>query len=215
MADQASPIEPIKPSDPTRVSNKPPLKAPNKELFNSYMQKSAGQNQNVSSTKPSPMDLAQQHVLPKTPTPESLRTQAQDAQNGLKGIEQQLQKLQKHPLSNSQNYYLKQKLGKANNYLAGALKNMNIPVPPEANESTKGVAGPLGFFLNMLTTGQNRIQSTQDWLSKVSKTGHDLSPTTMLQVQLKLNKAQQEIEFSSMMLSKTVDSIKMLMNIQL
>lgn len=218
MADQSAPIEPIKPSDSTKISPHTQLRAPNKELFNSYMQKDAGQTSKASIGKPSPMEIAQQRILPNaTPTPETLKAQAQAAQKGLNNIEQQLQNplLQKHPLSNQQKYFLTQKLNNANTHLEGVLKKMNAPIPPETNEQKEGVAGPLGFFLNMLTTGQNRLKSTQDWLAHLSKNGQDLTTTNMLQIQIKLNRAQQEIEFSSMMLSKTVDSIKMLMNVQL
>ena len=45
--------------------------------------------------------------------------------------------------------------------------------------------------------------------------GGSLSPAALLTIQVKLAKAQQELEYSSVLLSKAVDDIKTMFNIQL
>ncbi len=52
-------------------------------------------------------------------------------------------------------------------------------------------------------------------LAQISAKGEQMSPSDMLMVQIKLNKAQQELEYSSLLLGKAIDDLKMMMNIQL
>jgi len=70
-------------------------------------------------------------------------------------------------------------------------------------------------FLSLISDGQNQLEAAQEQLASLQKRGESLSPGDMLLVQIKLNKAQQEIEYSSLLLSKAIDDMKMMMNIQL
>jgi hypothetical protein len=57
--------------------------------------------------------------------------------------------------------------------------------------------------------------SAQNQLMNLKGKGADLKPADFLSIQLKLAHAQQEIEYASIMLSKAVEDIKTMFNIQL
>nr|NGX26748.1 hypothetical protein [Chlamydiota bacterium] len=76
-------------------------------------------------------------------------------------------------------------------------------------------SGPLQKFLGLVTDGQNQLEAAKQKLTDLSAKGEDLRPAEMLMIQIKLNKAQQELEYSSLLLGKAVDDLKMMMNIQL
>jgi hypothetical protein len=222
MADQFTPSEQI-PGAP-RVGPTPPIgeeggktQIPTSESFKSFMQTPGGMPATGTGKTPlvTPFDLAQQSgpKLAAGPTMQTLLTQAAQAQVTLGDISTQLN-TPKLSLKQSQKYLLKNKLTSANAHLRSANSKLGIdPLPAEPETPSDG--GPIGKFLGYVTDGQNQLQAAQGQLQELNKNGSNVNPADLLLVQIKLNKAQQELEYSSILLSNAVSDIKMLFGIQL
>jgi hypothetical protein len=77
------------------------------------------------------------------------------------------------------------------------------------------LTGPLGKFMSLINDGSSQIAGAKQKLADFAHSNGTLNPAELLLVQVKINQAQQQIEFSSMLLSKAVDDFKQLMNIQI
>lgn len=190
------------------------MPSPEARPFSSFMQE-GGPNPLTEQAKPgqiSPFDLARGNVPAAGPTLQTIEQQAKVAQTTLGDVSNQLN-TPKLKLKQSTKYLLKNKLGSAKGHIASASAKLGAPAVPEKEASSIG--GPLGKFVSLVTDGQNQLEAAQQHLTMLSAKGSQMSPADMLLVQIKLNKAQQELEYSSMLLSKAVDDIKMLINIQL
>ena len=78
-----------------------------------------------------------------------------------------------------------------------------------------GRNNPVVKFLSFLTDGTRQLNAAQAHIASLSKGGHSLRPAELLLVQVKLSRAQQEIEYASTILSNAVSSIKSLFNTQI
>jgi hypothetical protein len=183
------------------------------QSFQTYMQGMQANplEQAGGTSQVSPFDLAGGQTAAAGPTYETMMMQAKTSQMGLGELAQQLQ-TPKLKLKQSSKYILKNKLAAANAHIRSASQKMGATA---LEQETPSGMGPLTKFIGMITHGQNQLQEAQQQLSNLKDKGKNLSPADMLQIQIKLNKAQQEIEYSSILLSKSVDDIKMMMNIQL
>jgi hypothetical protein len=183
--------------------------------FQSYMQAPTEPNPMLAGGKPmqvSPFDLAQGQVLAAGPTFNTIQAQAKSAQLALGDVSTQLN-TPNLKLRQSSKYLLKNKLGSASTLIRSA--SSKLGVEEKAPRETPAGAGPIQRFLSLITDGQDQLEAAQSQLKALQSRGESLSPADMLLVQIKLNKAQQEIEYSSLLLSKAVDDMKMMMNIQL
>ncbi len=179
--------------------------------FQSMMQQAAGQPGQASvSGIGSPFDLAQHAALTSTPSFDTLLTQVTSAQSTLGDISTQFN-TQNLKLKQSSKYLLKNKLGDANDHIFSAGSVLGLE--PPASSTT--LSGPFGKFIGMITDGQNKLREAQTQLQSLKDKGHQMSPADMLLIQVKLNLAQQELEYSSVVLSNAISDIKMLFNIQL
>ena len=180
--------------------------------FQSFMQgapaKTAG---SVPTGGPSPMEMAKPQFQTTGPTVNTLLAQSRNAQDALGTVGDQL----KEPnlkLKRSQAHLLRNKLGDANTYTRAAAAKLGIDTPPIKMPAH---AGALERFMSYVNDEQDKMSSIQQKLQDMSASGQDLRPGDMLLVQIKMGQAQQEIEYSSTLLSKVIDSIKQVMNIQL
>ncbi len=191
------------------------MNAPGKG-FESYMEKAEGQQgaqQSAGTTSVSPFDLAQgPPTLAAGPTFDSLLHQVKSSQLMLGDMNNELN-TKNLKLRQSQRYLLRSKLQNANGYLRAANAKMGIEAPPPPPSNSRG--GLMGKFLDYIGEGQANLAAAQDQLMNLKGKGDTLKPTDFIAIQLKLAHAQQEIEYASIMLSKTVDDMKTLMNIQL
>lgn len=161
----------------------------------------------------SPFDLMHgQPPLAQAPTLDTLMAQVNSAQSTMGDINTQLNtpKLKLRP---SQKYLIKNKLTDANTHLRAANAKMGAPSLPEPNASS--FKGPLGRFFSYLTDGQNQLESAKNQLQSLKDKGEQITPGDFLLVQVKLNKATQELEYTSVLLSNAVSDLKMMMQVQL
>ena len=166
--------------------------------FESYMQGTAQQKGGIPAAQvgptqtPTPLDLAKPPMQTAGPSFDSLLSQAKSSQDGLGTIGQQL----KDPnlkLKRSHSQLLKHKLQDANDHIRSAGNRLGVPEPnaQSAQEST----GPLNRFLGMIGQGQDDLVAVQSQIKTLSDSPGQLRPGDMMYIQIKMNQAQQEIEF--------------------
>lgn len=214
---------------PDKINATPPLgqesgKTPPDNSFKNLMKEGGGNpppglaGSQPPGTVASPFDLAGGHPLATGPTMQSLMDQTKHVQTVLGNISNSLG-TQDLKLKQSQKYVLNNKLQSASGHLQSAnmkLRGINpaesaeAPLAPQPKE-----AGPFTKFLSYVTDGQNQLEAAQGQLKALNESGQNVNPAQLLLVQLKLNKAQQELEYSSIMLSNAVSDIKTLFGIQL
>lgn len=182
--------------------------------FRSFMEGGEPNPLLSSGTSPqvSPFDLAHGRVPAPGPNFNTIQDQAKMASSALGDVAGQL-KTKNLKLKQSTKYLLKNKLNSAKGHIKSAAAKMGAPITEDSEEPSG--AGIVGKFLGLVTSGQNQLQAAQAHLAKLSKKGDQLKPADMLLIQIKLSKAQQELEYSSVLLGKAMDDLKQLMNIQL
>lgn len=164
----------------------------------------------------SPMQLPQ-IATAGPPNPTTLLAQMQLAQNTMSTLQSQLStpNLQ---LTNTQQLDIRNKLSSAGDYLQSAYGKIGSNIDQETQQDAGGAPskgkGPIAQFLGLLTDGIQQLESSKSHVQNIGKEGM-LSPGDFLLIQLKLAKAQQELEFTGVLLSKTIDGFKQIMGVQL
>jgi hypothetical protein len=205
------PVSPIGPPKSVGGNDSGPPASPGQSFENFMKPKGAGSPGQVQGAA-SPFALAQGQALATTPTFDTLVSQTVAAQTALGGVQTQLT-TPNLKLKASQKYLLRNKLSEADAHLRSANAKMGVEPGPEPQ--LPAGSGPIQKFLAFVNDGQAQIDSAKEQLNKMKERGESLSPGDMMLIQIKINKAQQEIEFSAMLLSKAVDDIKTLMNVQI
>ena len=145
------------------------------------------------------------------PNLDSILAQARTAQDTLGTVQKQLN-TQGLKLRRSQTHLLKNKLTDAQGYIRQAGGKLGVDagqmkLPPGATSIER--------FIAYVNDGQDQLVQVQKRLKEMAAKGQQMNAAEMLSVQVKMNLAQQEIEYSSTLLAKVIDSIKQMMNIQL
>lgn len=161
---------------------------------------------------PTPMDVARGPAISTAGISyNTLLAQATTAQDSLGTVEKQLND-QNLKLKRSQSHLVRQKLGDANSYLRAAGSKLGVETP-EA-KMPPGITG-IARFIAMVNDGQDQLAEVQAQLKKMSASNQSISPGEMMSVQVKMGLAQQEIEYTSTLLSKVIQSITQIINTQL
>jgi len=185
---------------------------PTTSNFSSYMHKASPA---PTSTLQSPMELAQGGIRanPATANAQGVLAQIELMQGAMQTMQGQLATPQLK-MSPSQKYLLRNKFLSANSSLQAVQERMGSQ-DQESKEQEEDSSSPVTQFLRYLTDGMQQLDAAKAQLANLKDKASDLTPMDFLFIQLQLAKAQQEIEFTSIMLSKMVDGFKMIMNIQL
>jgi hypothetical protein len=159
-----------------------------------------------------PFDLLQAQTLATSPSLTTLLAQVKSAHTTLGDLSNQLSN-SNLKLKQSQKYLLKNKLSEASSHLrsVNALLGADVPEPPEAQSG----AGPIAKFLNFVTDGQNQLSSAADQIHKLNNSGESINPGDLMLIQIKINKAEQELNYASILLSKAVDDMNTLFQVQI
>jgi hypothetical protein len=183
------------------------------QQFSTLMKQGTPMEMAGKSSMISPFGLMQgQPPLTQAPTMETLLAQMNNAQSTLGDINTQLN-TPGLKLKASTKYLVKSKLTDANDQLRTFNSKIGGDVPEEPDISE--FKGPLGRFFSYLTDGQNQMEAAKRQLQNLKDQGSNISPGDFLLIQVKLNKAQQLLEFTSVLLSNAVSDIKQMMQIQL
>ena len=98
-----------------------------------------------------------------------------------------------------------------NDQLSRALKQAGVESVEQVDVSR---ANPVTRFVDMLTSGQGKLETLGTYLESMATTGAPLSPPRMLSIQMKVFIIQQELEFFANVLNKSLESTKTIMNVQ-
>jgi hypothetical protein len=145
------------------------------------------------------------------PSLDNLISQIGTSQDSLAMVRSQL-KTNNLQFKRSQQHLLRNKLSDASTYLRAANSKLGADVPQMPSQAG---AKPIERFLNFVTDGESQLASAQQKIQDMQKKGDQMRPGDFLLVQVKMSQAQQEIEYSSVLLSKVIDSIKATLNIAL
>lgn len=231
MADQDFPTKDL--SNAERISPTVRIGEDNKALptgqpFSSFMKTGESPLANTGKTPMiSPFDLMQSghsSIPQQAATTDDLLGKVSRAHNTIENITNQLKDASQlknasqlqFKLRSSDKYLIKDKLKNTTASLrtVNAKLGVNEEKPEQETPPTK-FQGPLGKFMNYLADGQQQLVSAQRQLQSLKAKGDSLSPADFLMVQIKLNKAQQELDFTSVLLANAVSGFKTLMNVQL
>jgi len=107
---------------------------------------------------------------------------------------------------------LKNKLNHIDDNLKVALDKAGLDYvhPPKVTTLAK----PVERFLGLLTHSQTQLQTLAEDVHNMSLLDKELSPASMLLIQIKVSYIQQEIELFTSMLNKALESTKTIMNVQ-
>ncbi|KPK33652.1 MAG: hypothetical protein AMS24_00270 [Chlamydiae bacterium SM23_39] len=180
--------------------------------FESYMKEKPSFEETMGAEKLSPMQLAQSYKLPSAPTPETILRQIGDATNISREAKEKLQTpyLQ---FKDSHARLLNTKLEEAKENIKKASKNATANILEESTIPED--AGPATKFVSFLSDGENQLFEIKKRLEELQATNKQLKPSELMLIQVNIAQAQQCIEFSSVLISKVVDALKQMMNIQL
>ncbi len=186
-----------------------------KQSFSSLMQsKETGAAQMAPKVSQiSPFDLAHMGIKPiGSPNVNTLLDQTDLLHGSFQTVQNQLS----YPnlkLKSSQKYLVKNKLTDVNANLRAANAKLGIS-PTEPLEEMKGT-GPIAQYLGYITDGMSQLDSAKKQLQSISSKGANVNPAEYMLLQLKFNKAQQELDFTSTVLAKSIEGIKTIMNVQI
>ncbi len=184
------------------------------ESFRSLMQKNTALPKEGQTVK-SPFDLARgASPLTTGPTIGSIQAQVVHTQTSLGDLANTLT-TPNLKLKPSSKYLLRNKLSEASQQLRTVNAKVSKGEEQTEEEELPAGTGPIQKLLSYVSTGQASLAAAQQHIQKLAEDGENLSPAELLLVQVKLNKAQQLIEYSSVLVSKAVDDMKQLFNIQL
>jgi len=107
---------------------------------------------------------------------------------------------------------LRSKLSHIDESLKVALSKAGVEYTPP--EKQTGLATPIERFLGFLTHAQSQLENLGDGVQSLTAMKGQLSPATMLAIQVKVGYVQQEIELFTSLLNKLLESTKTVMNVQ-
>ncbi len=205
-----SPTNPLRPDQIDPLRGIQPTEEAEESMGGNFAQMMGPSANKISqSTAPSPMNVLSGTNPVSGPSYDTMQSQLGLTQNQLSDMQAQMRTpgLRIRPQDKD---LLTNHMMNASDNLRVVNTKLGINNPPPTT-----LDGPLGKFIGLLNGGSEQILSAKQQLSSFAQTPDKLNPAEMLLVQVKINQAQQQIEFSSMLLSKVVDDFKQLMNIQI
>ncbi len=213
----SSPEKPdrISPGEPSIQGRPGPPQAPPGD-FESFMQSSSGAQQGITTPPPglSPAEVPQaanaaQNVQPSL---DSVLAQISVAQDSVGTLQTKLN-TKNLQLTNAQKSLLKSKLSSGATHLRGVNETLGVETPPAPPPQTD--KGPLAKLFAYLSDGETQINAAQGELVRLQGQGKQMNPADLIRIQVKMNQAQQELDYSSMLVGKAVTALTQLLNTQL
>lgn len=196
--------------------------APNKERFDALMIASNPSDMEVSSTgrkvdttkvslidEVSAMNRRVDQV--KRSSPEHLVAQAEGVINDMEDLKKKLN-TPNLEIKDSMQGMLRNKLTHIDESLKVALSKAGVEY--KVPQAVAPPSNPIERFLGMLTDSQSQLQGLTGELRSMHMNNRDISPATMLLMQVKVGFIQQEVELFTSLLSKALESTKTIMNVQ-
>jgi hypothetical protein len=190
--------------------------APDKELFDQMMGKPGQAAAAGDTEKARFMDEVRElqkkvEGLAKV-SPDTLIHQSQSTIGQIEEVKKKLAASKDELQDPSVQEVLSNKLEHIDEHLKAALNRTGSEYIPLA--STQKTENPIERFLGFLTHGQYQLQKIADEVHNMHLNKNEISPANMLVIQLKMGYVQQEIEFFTAVLNKSLESTKTVMNVQ-
>lgn len=109
---------------------------------------------------------------------------------------------------------LRDKLSHIDDSLRVALSKAGVEHSMVGSEPEIARSNPIKHFINLLTDGQGALDRLGGELASMAANNKEISPASMLAIQVKVGQVQQQIELFTSLLSKGLESIKTIMNVQ-
>ncbi len=185
----------------------------NPENFKQYMQTEESSPANKGSI-PSPMDIAnlQKTAASSPPTIESIQAQMATTSGSLGDIKSKLHE-KNLKLKASDKYLIRKKLTNASDHISAAAKHVGVDTE-NFDAKLNRSKNPIARFLSMVSDGQHQMLQAADTIRNLNANGKSINPGQLLLVQIKLQKAQQELNYTSTILGNATSMIKTLFNVQ-
>ncbi|CCB85515.1 putative uncharacterized protein [Parachlamydia acanthamoebae UV-7] len=117
-------------------------------------------------------------------------------------------------LNGSVRNLLRNKLSHVDDNLKVALQKAGVEyTPPEVVAPVK--TNPIEHFLGLLTHSQFQLEHLANDVQIMHANRAEINPANMLLIQIKVGFIQQEMEFFTSVLTKSLDSTKTIMNVQI
>lgn len=197
--------------------------SPNKEHFDSLMDPSAFENKKAVGTrgeegKVSLMDqikdINQKVDAVKNATPETIVFKTQEVIKQIQEVKTQLASPNLELKGSVQNV-LKNKLSHIDESLKVALNRAGIEYTPPPSLPKSSLIAPIERFIGFLTHGQYQLQKLSNDIEMMHLNQKEITPASMIAIQMKVGFVQQEIEFFANVLNKALESTKTIMNVQI
>jgi hypothetical protein len=167
--------------------------------------------------KPSILDIAGKQLSPEQlvtpPTQAQVIDRAELARGKFASAIDQLKQNVTAPIGAPDRASMTASLQHADRYLSQALSSVTGVEAKSAIDVSN--RPPLMRFLSFLTEGQKRLDNLISGISEVESSGKKLSPENLLGVQIRLGFVQNEIEFFTSVLNKSLEAVKTTMNVQI
>lgn len=196
--------------------------SPNKEQFDALMNLDRQRSPTVVKTESSEKTSLMDHVRDighkvesvSRASPQQVVAQAQDVIKQIESVKTQLANPNLEIKGSVQNL-LKNKLTHIDESLKIAMNRAGMEYSPHEISGKSNLITPIERFLGFLTHGQYQLQKLANDVEMMHLTGTEISPASMLAIQIKVGYVQQEVEFFANMLNKALESTKTIMNVQI
>jgi hypothetical protein len=205
--------EGIRPTQQAVPSTRPePVAGQGPEAGSSFAQMvQAPAGQGVGGAKaPSQAELMQQKMPGEAPTAASLNQQMSATNDRMGNLSNMIQ-TPNLKVSKADQKLIMKKLPRANESIRSAAKQVGVDVGPK-------LVAPKDMNLMQkallyVSDSQAKLNAASQQVSRLNSTGM-LNPGDMLSLQVKINAADQDVQFCTATVGKMVDAVKTLMNIQ-
>lgn len=147
-------------------------------------------------------------------SPDVLVAQTQEVIKKIEDVKTQLASPDLQLKDSVQNL-LKNKLSHIDDSLKVVMNRAGLEYTPQTAGGQTGLVAPIERFIGFLTHGQYQLQKLASDVQMMHLNQQEISPASMLAIQIKVGYIQQEVEFFANMLNKALESTKTIMNVQI
>lgn len=150
-------------------------------------------------------------------TMESLLAQTEQVKSKIDAVKETLESPNINIKSAQHVKLLENKLSHIDESLRIALSKAGVEYTPTPGQPLPGMEkqpNPIERFLGLVTDGQWQLANLSHELNVMSRDNKELSPVNMLAIQIKVAQIGQELQLFYSLLSKALESVKTIMNIQ-
>lgn len=191
--------------------------------FTRLMQQPTGPGATATSSIPNAETVFQRPVIKEPATAESVKQQALQTRSQMDHLQNLLQdprlkidpsnpQTSKLRLSRADQKLLEAKLPIAHEKVRSASKTLGIDSGPKLQPSKD--TSLLQKALMFLSDGQAKLNTIATVSNELGKSSN-VSPSTYMQAQVKINAASQEVQFCTTSISKILDALKTIVNMQI